>query len=346
MTDGIMDRDKVVVVGKPAWHELGQNFNQPICAVDAHTSMGGSFDLFKKQVGVMFDDEFIKIPNSFAIVRGATNKDPQNLVFGYATDHYHIIQPIDILKAFDAKVGVSIETLGFIQDGRKLFVTWKMPNFEVVTGDEIELYGQVMMGFDTVFSSRLNIGTVRIVCANTFSMALAEENQEKKENRGRGTIYSSKHTNAKLLHELGEWMGYIQENAENQANLCKSLFKKFADAPILHEQQAKDLLVTSWADPSPVPDFYPDSLRESKQAKIDAEAEKVEKIRDGIYDLFTGSQGIAIDETYWGLFNAGTQYFNHVMPSKKDTNYSIVWGNRSNEMNHFAEVLRNDLSNQ
>ena len=122
MTDGILDADKCVTVGKPAWHVLGLNFTEPISAIGAHTAMGGSFELVKKQVGVMFDKEFVTIPNSYAIVRGATNKNSNNIVFGYATDHYHIIQPVDIIRKFDEKVNVSIETMGLIQDGRKLFL--------------------------------------------------------------------------------------------------------------------------------------------------------------------------------------------------------------------------------
>lgn len=344
MPANLMDNDKCVVVGKPAWHGLGKNFTESINAVDAHDAMGGSFELVKKQVGVMFDDEFIAIPDSFAIVRGSTNKDPNDMVFGYCTNHYNIIQPLDILKKFDEKVGISIETIGLIQDGRKLFVTWKLPNFEVVSGDEIELFGAVMVGFDTVFSTRLNVLTTRILCENTFGLALEEESAEKKKNRGRGTIYSSKHTNKNLLNELGEWMSCVHQNAEKQTNLLKSLFGKFVATPVIHEQQAKDLIYTAWPNPSPIPAVFPDALRKDKQEKIDAEAERLEGLRVGIYDVFSTSKGIAIDENYWGLFNASTQYFNHEMKSKKDTSYSLVWGNRNGHMNHFAEVLRDDIN--
>ena len=344
MTHDLLDDDKCVTVGKPAWHELGQNFQEPILAVPAHDAMGGSFELLKKPVGVMYDDKFIEVPNSFAIVRGPTNKDPNTKVFGFASDHYHVIQPIDILRKFDEKVKISISSLGLIQDGRKLFLTWKIENFDVVSGDQVDLYGTVMVGFDTVFSTRLNIGSVRIVCSNTFQMALEEENAEKKQNRGPGTIYSSKHTNQKLLYELGEWMECITINAERQTTLLKSLFGKFAATPIVHEKQAQDLIYTAWPNPSPIPDVFPDALRKAKQEKIDAETERLAELRVGIYDVFSTSKGIAIDPTYWGLFNSVTQYANHIMPSKKDTAYSIVWGNRNGMMNRFATVLRDDIN--
>lgn len=346
MSHNLMDNDKCVTVGKKPWHELGVNFTEPISAMGAHEAMGGSFELYKKQVGVMFESEFVAIPDSFAIVRGSTNKDNRSMVFGYASDHYHLIQPIDLVKKFDERVGVSIETMGLIQDGKKMFMTWRLPNFEVVSGDKIEVFGILMIGFDTVFSTRLNIGSTRIVCANTFAMALGEEANENKKKRGMGTIYSSKHTNHNLLKEIGEWMNCIQINADKQTNLLKSLFGKFATTPIVHEKQAQDLIYTAWPNPSPIPDVFPDALRKDKQEKIDMETERLEGMRNGIYDVFSTSQGIAIDATYWGLFNATSQFMNHLMPSKKDINYSIVWGNRSGHMNHFAEVLRDDISNK
>lgn len=345
MSANIMDNDKVVVVGKPAWHELGLNFQEPISAGDAYEKMGGGFTLSHLPVGVMLDgNTFSPIEKNFAIVRGPTNKDNRQIVFDYTTERYHIVQPIEIIQKFDEKVGVSIETLGFIGDGRKMFLTWNLPNFDVVEGDTITLYGSVMFGFDNLFSSRLNILTQRILCENTWRMALAEENAEKGKNRGRGNVYSGKHVNKGLLNELGEWMGYIHKNAEIQTNQLKSFFGKLHQTPIVHEQQAKDLIYQTWPNPQPVPDYYPDALREKKQEKIDVEAERVEKIRNGVEtEYFSNNPAHPNEETYYRLFNAGTYYFNHVMPSKKETNFSTVWGGRSNEMNLFAEVLQHDI---
>lgn len=347
MAHQIMDNEKCVTVGIPAWHGLGKNFNEPKSAVEAHDAMGGSFELYSKPVGVSLDDgEFIAIPGHFAIVRGPTVKDNRKIVFDYVKDRYKIIQPIDILRKFDEKVGVSISSLGLIQDGRKLFLSWKLPSTEIIEGDIVDIYGSVLIGFDSIFSSRLNVGTVRVVCANTFSASIAEADREKSKDRGRGMIYSGKHTNHNLLNELGEWMGFVEENAARQVGLVTNLFKNFAHTPIIHNKQAEDLIYQAWPDPDPVPDFYPNALKDKKQKAIDAEAERVERIRKGIYTLYDSDEGIAIDETYWGLFNASTQYFNHKMPSKKDTAFSITWGNRSNEMKHFADVLIDDIENR
>ncbi len=344
MTANVMEENKVVTVGDPAWHNLGYNFKEGISANGAHDAMGGSFELRNLPVGVMFNDGvFTSIPKSYAIVRGPTKNDPSTPVFGYVTDHYHIIQPKEIIDAFDARVGVSISSMGFIGEGQKMFICWNMPKLEITEGDDVQLYGSVLFGFDSVFSCRLNISTVRIVCENTWVANLFEAAEEKKQNRGRGTIYSGKHTNKSLLTELSAWMGHIQHNAEKESGLVSGFFKKLVETRLYSEKQAQDLIYTAFPDPKPVGDV-PSELRKKSEEKVEEAAEKAEAIRVGIWDVFSTERGIAIDQgNYWGLFNSCTQYFNHEQKSKKDTAFSIVWGNRSTAMNTFARVLQKDI---
>jgi hypothetical protein len=344
MTANVMENNKVVTVGDPAWHSLGQNFKEPISAEGAHDAMGGSFEIKTLPAGVMFDGvNFTKLPKKFAIVRGPTKDDPNPFVFDFISDHYHVVQPIQIIKAFDQRVGVSISSLGFIGNGEKMFLCWNMPKLEIAEGDDVQLYGSVLFGFDSIFSCRLNISTVRIVCENTWVANLMEADSENSRNRGRGTIYSGKHTNPNLINELAAWMGHIQANAEKESGLVNGFFKKLVRNHILNENQAKELIYTAFPDPKPLGDV-PEELREKKQKAIDNDAEKAEAIRVGIWDVFSTDRGIKIDQNnYWGLFNACTQYFNHEQGSKKDTAFSIVWGNRNSQMNEFAKVLQRDI---
>lgn len=345
MPANVMENDKIVTVGESAWHSLGYNFKEAISAEGAHEVIGGSFEIKALPLGIMYNDGiFTSVPKGFAIVRGPTGKDPNTKVFGYASDHYHIIQPIELIKTFDERVGVSISSLGFIGDGQKMFISWEMNPVMVTGDDEIKLYGMVLFGFDTIFSSRLNIGSVRPVCENTFMMALQEAESEKNKNRGRGIIYSGKHTSPNLLKELGAWMGHIEKNAKRENGLVGDFFKRLVETKIYNENKAKELIYTAFPDPKPLGDVPPE-LVEKKQKEIDNAAKSADAIRVGIWDVFSTKRGIAIDQTsYWGLFNACTQYFNHEMPSKKDTSFSIVWGNRSNQMNEFARILQKDIN--
>lgn len=363
----VMDDEKCVTVGDVTqWHGMGPHFKTPISAVEGEEAIGGSFKLYKQKAGVLLDDpdfaEWVEDENGewvleeakfqptkgrWAIVRGPSRKDKRNVVFDFVTDDYHIVQPHDIVEMFDEKVGVSISSMGFLGDGRKMFLSWNLPSIEVIQGQEVKLFATSMFGFDSDFSSRLSVGSTVVVCANTWRYALSEAAQnDKAKKKGRGTIYSGKHTNPRLLYELGEWMEFIQINAEREVELVSGLFNQFKSTRIVHEKQAEDLLAVAWPEPAPVPDAYPVNLRKKEEERVYDLARKNNRTRQGVYDLFTGSKGINITEDYFGLFNACTQYFNHEQPSKRDTAYSIMWGNRSDEMNMFAEVLRQDIQSK
>ena len=218
-----------------------------------------------------------------------------------------------------------------------MFLTWKMPSIEVVKDDKVDTYGFLAIGFDAVAGASLNIVTTRVVCQNTWMAAIREAESSKE--RGKGRIYSGKHTSS-LKHELGEWMGYVQTEAERQVQLTSSFFKRLADTPIENENEVYRLLFAAYPDPAELSaDAYiPNSLRGKKSEKIEAERESAQKNREGIYSYFNG-KGTEISRDYWGLFNATTEYFNYGQVEKKPASASILMGNRATNMNAMAEVL-------
>ena len=347
MSADVMDDDKFVSVDERAWHPLGYHFDHDMSAVDGWNAMGGGFEMYKKPVGVMLTDEFLEVPGHCAIVRGPSNKDNRNIVFDYVTDNYNIVQPYDLVKKFDEKVGISISSMGFLQEGRKQFITWKLKMMDIIAGDEVQLYGNLLMGTDSKFSAMVSVLMTRTVCLNTFKSAIAESEEEDKSgrNRGRGTVYAGRHNNPNLLEDLGEWMGFVQDNVEKRTQSLTNLFRGFASTPIIHEKQAIDLIGDTWTLPNPVPNDYPEALREKAEKKVEAEIKKVERIREGVFDAFnTNAFDVSTDPTLWKLFNAGTWYFNHGVGGNRDASYSILYGDRNAQMNRFAQVLKDSMA--
>lgn len=342
----IMDGDKAVFVKDRAWHGLGTFFEDGVTASDAWDAMGGGFELYLKPAGVMLEDTFLEVPGHYAIVRGPSNKDNRYIVFDYVTGNYHIVQPYDVVKLFDKKVNESISSMGFLRYGRKFFITWPMPKIEVIKGDEVQLYANLLLGTDGSFSALLAVLSTRTVCMNTFKSAISEAEAEDRsgKSRGRGTVYAGKHSNPNLLDDLGEWMGFIQDNAKKQSEALTSLFRGFAQTPVVHERQAIDLIADTWILPSPVPQDYPEALREKAEKKFENETKSVERIREGVFDAFNSTAyDVSSDPTLWKLFNAGTWYFNHGIESRVDASYNILYGDRNTQMNKFAKVLNDSI---
>lgn len=325
---------------EPAWHGLGVVSEKEQSGVDSLSALGGGYWIEKRPVTVNLNN----IPTEtgdFAIVRSALPDDPQERVFGYTTDRYNILQPLEAVELFDAKVGEPVETLGMLGKGERLFLTWKLPETEVVKDDVVQWYGFVAIGFDGIMGASLNVVTTRVVCQNTWTAAIAEAMREKKSNKGR--IYAGKHTSKNMKFELGEWMNHVQGSAKKQVELTNSFFKQLAKVPLTEEKEVYRLLFSAYPDPQPVPEDYPEKLRASKEEKLELEKKLMTQYREGIYSLFSG-QGTAITNDYWGLFNATTEYFNYGQMEKKPANLSIMLGQRATRMNQMAEVLLHDIN--
>ena len=325
---------------KPAWHGLGVVSEKDQSGIEALTALGGRYWIEKRPVTVTLNN----VPTEtgdFAIVRSAIPDDAQERVFGYTTDRYNILQPLEAVELFDEKVGEPVETLGMLGKGERLFLTWKMPDTEVVKDDVVQWYGFCAIGFDGVMGASLNVVTTRVVCQNTWTAAIAEAMQEKKSNKGR--IYAGKHTSKNMKFELGEWMGHVQSNAKKQVELTNSFFKQLTKIPLTEEKEVYRLLFTAFPDPKPLPEDYPAKLRANKEEKLEMDKKLMTQYRDGIYGLFNG-QGTGITNDYWGLFNATTEYFNYGMMEKKPANLSVMMVQRATRMNQMAEVLLRDIN--
>jgi hypothetical protein len=276
----------------------------------------------------------------YAVVRGKTS-DPNSkeMIFGYCTERYKPLQPRDICEVFDLKTGKKAETMAFLSDGKEMFISFKMPSFEVVKDDTLDMYAIIRSGFDTLKGTGLFTSVYRPICANTLAMAAswADKNTD---GQGRGNIWNSKHVNKNLLRDLGYWASFIVEDAERQASLINSFFAKLVQTPVKNDDEVQGILLEAFPDPKPMDEFYPKELKAEKQTKIEDESERLSGIRDGIFGLFSGG-GIAITPDYYGVMNSTTEYFCHKMPSKKPVAASVMWGNRQKMTMQVIDVLKN-----
>lgn len=273
----------------------------------------------------------------FAVIRGVTPHDNKEVRFGFCTERYHPLQPRQIAQQFDKSVQEYVETMAFLGKGEQMFVSWKMPNFDVVKGDEVETYGIVKCGFDTLKGAQLFTSIYRPVCANTLTLA---ENWAKanSDGRGRGSIWSGRGVNKNLLRDLGYWMSHVQGQALQQTALLKDLFGNFAQHPIKTDSQAKGILYEAYPDSKDVSAYYPAELRKGKQETTEQFNDKQAEMRDGIYNLFAGA-GTAISTDFWGMACATSEYFCHVQPSKRPIAESVMFGARKDKITRMVSVL-------
>ena len=326
----------------PMWHNLAEPSQKEMTAIQIlDENFGGGFELLLRPVTVMLNDEF-KETGDYALIRSKTHKaESKELLFGYCTGRYKPLQPREIAQVFDDRICKFVETMGFLYEGKEMFVSFAMPSFEVVKDDELKMFGIIRSGFDTLKGTALFTSIYRPVCANTISMASswAENNTDGK---GKGNVWNSKHVNKNLLRDLGHWASFVVKDAERQSDLVQSFFAKLVKTPVKNDAEVHDILLESFPAPKKLTEFYPEELREEKLVSLDAINTKQEEIRDGIFGLFSGG-GINVTADYYGILNSTTEYFCHKMPSKRPIAASVMWGNRQKMTMQVAEVLKTKM---
>jgi hypothetical protein len=324
-----------------AWHAIRKASQVAKSAVRViKEDCFGAFSIENRPVTVTLNGAPTET-GDFAIVRCASVADPDEVVFGYCTERYHPLQPIEVAEIFDANVCEPAETLAFLGKGEEMFISWKMPDFEVVK-EVIRMFGIVRAGFYTKHSVKLFTSTYRPVCQNTVTMAEGWARANTDKNANRGMIWTGKGVNRNLGRDLGYWMEHVQTKALIEANLVQSFFGRLAEKPIKNDEEAHSILNTAYPYSSKDASNFPWQLRDAKQETIAVFNQGQDEIRNGIYGLFAGA-GTAITPDYWGMFNATSEYFCHYQPSKKPIAESLMFGARAENIMAMAETL-NKLS--
>lgn len=276
------------------------------------------------------------VSDEIAIVRVGEKEES---IVGHTKGRYDLTQPAEYCALFDESVSRPVETLGFIgSDAARMFITWELPAIDV-HGDKVLNYGFLAVGFDGKYGEHLYNTGVRVVCQNTWNLAVSDSMNAK--DGVRGQVYSGKHNQKTHERDLSAWMRYITTQAEEYVAIHESLFCKMQETPV-----KKDLAATLFAKVYPLKDnlgaFYPDDIREEKQTPIDTYNQKQTESRDLAMELFAGA-GIEIDSTLWGVYNAVTEAENHHKASKKDFAYSILMGNRAGIIENAMAVCADQL---
>jgi len=167
-----------------AWHGLGQIVTNYPTSAEALQFAGLDFTVEKRPIftydtanntiggeaGIKIPE--IEVPGYYATIRTDTDQ-----VLGLVGRDYKIVQNTDAFTFFDSIVGgdgVLYESAGALTStGARIFITAKLPGYIKVGSDDlIDKYIFLTTSHDGSGSITAAFTPVRIVCANTLSMAL------------------------------------------------------------------------------------------------------------------------------------------------------------------------------
>ncbi len=149
------------------WHGLGTQVMEAPTSTAALSLAGLDWRVIQKPL-LTYDE--IPVPGFKANVR-----DNDNQVLGVVTDRYKVVQNEDAFAFTDSLLGegVTYETAGSLQNGRRTWILAKLPQRYIISGDEITPYLVFMNSHDGSGAIKAAMTPIRVVCQNTLNLALS-----------------------------------------------------------------------------------------------------------------------------------------------------------------------------
>ena len=282
---------------QPAWHKLGVVMQERMSAVDAFRKIGEysirTSPCYAEVAGTM------QTINRQAIIREKTAKGEAESVLGIVGPDFRPIGPLASCSIFDEAVNEAVETMGSLRDGAVLFITTKLPTFDV-KGDEVEDYLCVVNPMDGGSAARILRTPVRIVCQNTLSMG-----------ERAGTIAYRVRHDENAQGNLHKWLGEAYGKAKAQAALVKEAMEVLANYRV-SGAEAVELATSIYPDPTVPKKTAPREIMIRREEHREYVREHREVAREQVLALFggkgTGMDTVAAKGTAWGFYNAAAEY--------------------------------------
>lgn len=177
-------------VREKPWHGLGTEIKEAPTSADALICAGLDWQIVQKDI----------YTNEGIVISGykANTRNTDDAVLGIVSDRYKVVQNEDAFQFTDDLLseGVTYETAGSLQGGRKVWMLAKMPERYFIAGDEITPYMVVMNSHDGSSGIKVAMTPIRVVCQNTLNLALDSAKR----------VWAAKHTENVLnrVHEARE----------------------------------------------------------------------------------------------------------------------------------------------
>lgn len=180
----------------------------------------------------------------------ANVRDTDEQVLGVVTDRYQIVQNEEAFAFTDALLGegVTYETAGSLQNGRRTWILAKLPQRYIISGDEITPYLVFMNSHDGTGAIKAAMTPIRVVCQNTLNLALNTAKRSWSTNHTgdiKGKMEDARYTLLyadKYMAELGKTIDALNHKKLSDRQVYEYIDELFPLVENATEQQKKNLL--------------------------------------------------------------------------------------------------------
>ena len=304
LLDFTKGRAAIAYRGELPWHGHGQVI-EPTDTIDEIIEKGGlGYDVIERPVYYSYKNDLgknvpTKIDSRKVLLRG----DTQDYLSIVGKD-YKVVQPRKVVNFFRdllGALGISIEVVGALDDGRKVWALAKLDaTFDIQGRDRQEIYVLMATSYDGTMSTVAMLTSVRVVCFNTLRFSGAFEADGASTDVYRVTHnqdFSITEAHGKLGLNEDAWLKY-QANVENLARFQ------------LSEAEALEYFYLSAGQGDAI-------VRNEDNGNIISfpEPSRVTKQFINAYLNGPGADLPSAKGTLWGAVNAVTYYQDHVAPA-------------------------------
>ena len=320
--------ENMLYVGEVPWHGLGKRFKDPIYDVDvALKGAGLDFEVGLRELATApcepkQDEEGNIITPAYSggeIVQArATYRKDTDAILGVVGMRYRPLQNKAAFAPFqpflDAKEA-HIECAGVLFEGKRIWVLAKLnrDDADVVKGDPITKYLLLSHSHDGTLAIHYGLTPVRVVCANTESMA---------RNASVSSLFRLKHT-AKAEERLQE-ISKIVNVADASFETTIEQYRALAAKGINTKDLEKYVKIVLGVDP------------DKDEADIST---RMKNTMESVIAKFEGGKGNTlpgVKGTWWAAYNAASEFLSHERGRSQEGRVNQLWFGQAANMNQLA----------
>lgn len=274
----------------------------------------------------------------------ATYRADTSQPLGLVKARYEVVQNIDAFKFFDDAIGKDMakwDRAGILNDGRKIYLSAKLPVETVVAKDKIDNYLVFSNSHDGSSSVNIMFTPLRVICTNMLNAALKASESN----------ISIRHTESakEKLRRGAEILRIACKYAQTSQQFYESLTKvKMSDEEVmaylanlqLTEKEREELMLFDNKNGYKkliVKDYLTMERTGISSRKANTISSMFEYYMDGI-----GQQHIA--GTAWGAYNAVTGFYSNVANLEGEKRVeSLLYGKANSNMLKALNVV-NDIA--
>ena len=296
------------------WHGLGVILDKPPTVEEAIIKAGLDWQVRLQPLHMQYDGVNMPVPGY------ATVRDSDKKVLGVVGPTYQPLQNKEAFKFFQPFIDAgeaTIETAGSLRGGKRVWVLARVSQdpVEIVPGDAVLNFVLLSNGHDGSMAIRTGFTGVRVVCANTMAAAHGDAGSK---------LLRVRHTKsaAKTLDEVRSIMDVGRREFVARAESFRALARKGVSVEDLKTYVRKV--------------FEPKvTLVTPESAEADVSSERLLAKIIPLFEHGRGNDMPGVAGTYWGAYNAISEYLTHER-GQDDTRLNSLWFGQGADLNARA----------